>query len=445
MAALKDALIQLSQIVELQYVSLEDRGDELEALEAEFEAVCDCTCSEYFDIHIAHVVPNPLPPSGTVTFETLEVTSNSLSIRFGYGVFIDETSFYYSLDNRVVIDETGFYYSLDNEVFIDVTGFYYSLDNGASISATSPLIITGLTPSTPHTIRVAPHNAEATGTWTTYSFTTAGAGGGGGDGFVFGTPTIGNTTISQPFTYGGTGATSFTAKLDGVSIGTVVSPIELDELTEDTEYEITVAPVTSYGVGSPVSVNVRTTDVEPTGTITFGTPTITITTITQPFTYAYGDATSFTAEVNGSSIGTVTSPISLSGLAEGTEYEIIVTPINAHGAGIAQTVVRTTAVASVAPTGEVVFGASTSITSTSFVVNFTYTGTDATSFLALVEELASVDGVLVEPYELTGVVIMNNVPVTSPFLVSGLTPSSFYATSVTPVNSLGSGTTASLG
>jgi hypothetical protein len=415
MAALKDALIQLSQIVELQYVSLEDRGDELEALEAEFEAVCDCTCSEYFDIHVEHVVPNPLPPLGTITFETIEVTSNSLSIHFAYGVFTD------------------------------ATGFYYSLDSGASVSVTSPLIITGLSPSTSHTIRVAPHNTEAIGTWTTYSFTTAGAGGGGGDGFVFGTPTIGNTTISQPFTYGGTGATSFTAKLDGVSIGTVVSPIELDELTEDTEYEITVAPVTSYGVGSPVSVNVRTTDVEPTGTITFGTPTITITTITQPFTYAYGDATSFTAEVNGSSIGTVTSPISLSGLAEGTEYEIIVTPINAHGAGVAQTVVRTTAVASVAPTGEVVFGATTSITSTSFVVNFTYTGTDATSFLALVEELASVDGVLVEPYELTGVVIMNNVPVTSPFLVSGLSPSSFYATSVTPVNSLGSGTTASLG
>jgi len=128
-------------------------------------------------------------------------------------------------------------------------------------------------------------------------------------------------------------------------------------------------------------------------------------------------------------------------------YVIVGVPkvIVPKGAGEDQTVVRTTAVHTAPPTGEIVFSPSTSITSTSFVVNFTYTGTDATSFLATVKEVASVNGVLVVPYELTGVVIMNNVPVTSPFLVSGLSPSSFYATSVTPVNSLGSGTTASLG
>jgi len=432
MTVLTEALLELKNKLNLQYIDLEGGAVSLNTVQAETANLADiktetCTseCVTFFNSIPHYVVPELPVPTGTITFGVPKIGYTAISQPFSY---------------------SG----------TDATHYTATVDAVSIGAVTSPIELTGLTPDTTHTIAVTPisvfggRGTEASTNVTTHAldtFVPVGVGAKPIGVITFGTPTKDSESISQPFSYSGTGQLGFFAKIDNGIPYLVTSPIELLGLDPVTVYNIKVAAYNNGGIGTWYQTNVKTKPLPgaPLGTITFGTPTITYTTITQPFTYAYGDATSFTAEVNGSSIGTVTSPISLSGLTEDTEYEIKVSPINAYGAGEDQTVVRTTAVPPSAPTGNIVFSPSTSITSTSFVVNFTYTGTDATSFLATVKEVASVNGVLVVPYELTGVVIMSNVPVTSPFLVSGLSPASFYATSVTPVNSLGSGTTASLG
>ena len=131
---------------------------------------------------------------------------------------------------------------------------------------------------------------------------------------IFGTPTIGYTALTQPFTYTGTDADSFTAKVDGVSIGTVTSPINLTGLTMGTLYVIEVTPVNTYGVGTPASTSLTTLDWAlnqfPTGGtggtvsagfISFGLADVTEHTITQPFTYSASDAIGFLFRLNNGS------------------------------------------------------------------------------------------------------------------------------------------------
>lgn len=108
---------------------------------------------------------------------------------------------------------------------------------------------------------------------------------------TFGLASRGYTAISQPFNYSGTDATHYTATVDDVSIGNVTSPILLTNLDPNTSYEISVTPVSVYGEGTEATTTVTTVAIGvlvtngvgnvSTGVITFGTPTVTTTTITQ--------------------------------------------------------------------------------------------------------------------------------------------------------------------
>lgn len=160
---------------------------------------------------------------------------------------------------------------------------------------------------------------------------------------VFGTPTIGYTALIQPFTYTGTDADSFTAKVDGVSIGTVTSPINLTGLTMSTLYVIEVTPVNTYGTGTPASTSRTTLDWAlnqfPTGGtvsagfISFGLADVTEHTITQPFTYSTSGAIGFLFKLNNASPVPITSPIELESLLGDTVYNLKVAAVTNFGIG----------------------------------------------------------------------------------------------------------------
>ena len=160
---------------------------------------------------------------------------------------------------------------------------------------------------------------------------------------VFGTPTKGYTALTQPFTYTGTDADSFTAKVDGVSIGTVTSPINLTGLTMGTLYVIEVTPVNTYGTGTPASTSLTTLDwalnqfptggTASAGFISFGLANVTAHTITQPFTYSTSDAIGFLFKLNNGSPVSITNPIELESLLEDTVYNLKVAAVTNSGIG----------------------------------------------------------------------------------------------------------------
>lgn len=90
----------------------------------------------------------------------------------------------------------------------------------------------------------------------------------------------------------------------------------------------------SYQIGTPALV--------PQGVVTLGTPTVGQTTIDLPFTYNDTDQTGFEYRVDGGTWTSVTSPVSLTGLTENTEYTIEVRAVNAEGGGTAASKALTT-------------------------------------------------------------------------------------------------------
>lgn len=252
---------------------------------------------------------------------------------------------------------------------------------------------------------------------------------------VFGTPTIGYTALIQPFTYTGIDADSFTAKVNGVSIGTVTSPINLTGLTMGTLYLIEVTPVNYFGTGTPASTSLTTLDWAlnqlPTGScysegyVSFGLPYITSTTISQPFTYNASDAIGFLFKLNGSDPVQITSPIELESLLEDTAYNLKVAAVTNLGIGQYASTWRKTLTSPGTPQGQIIFGIPT-ITSNSIIQPFTYTLSDADYFLVSVTQGTTTTplGALTSPIELTDLI-----------------PDTTYTISVTPVNAVGSGST----
>ena len=120
---------------------------------------------------------------------------------------------------------------------------------------------------------------------------------------VFGSPTIGSTTASVPFTYAGTDATGFEYSLDGTTWTTTGTPVQLSLLTADTSYDLQVRPFNGDGSGTAV----------------------TYTLTTAPAIDAAPDAFSFTAQTNVARSITVTSnAIAVTGVSAGTDIPVTV-------------------------------------------------------------------------------------------------------------------------
>jgi hypothetical protein len=251
---------------------------------------------------------------------------------------------------------------------------------------------------------------------------------------AFGTPTVGYTALVQPFTYTGTDADSFTAKVNGVSIGTVTSPIDLTGLTMGTLYLIEVTPVNTYGTGTPASTSLTTLNWAlnqlpagsggSTGFISFGLADVTAHTITQPFTYSASDAIGFLFKLDNSSPVPITSPIELDSLVEATVYNLKVAAVTNFGIGQYASKNIQTLTLPDTPQGVIIFGVP-ELTHNSIIQPFTYTESDADFFLVSVtQEVTTPLGAL-----------------SSPITLNDLLSDTVYTISVTPVNSLGSGNT----
>lgn len=319
MTVLTSALTKLKNKLNLQYIDLDVGAVSLDNLNVEITNLADiktetCTseCVTAFNSVPHYVVPELPIPTGTITFGLASRGYTAISQPFSY---------------------SG----------TDAT-YYTATVNGVSVGVvTSPIELTDLSPSTTYTIAVTPMSIfgsgdEASTDVTTYALDTpitTGVGATAQGVITFGSVTKDTSSISQPFTYSGVGQLGFFAKINNGSPYLVTSPIELTSLTDATIYNIKVAAYNNGGVSTWYETNVQTDALPdtPLGTITFGSPTITETTISQPFTYDLEDATHFIATVNGVSVGTVTSPIELTGLIANTEYTITVIPVNAIGNG----------------------------------------------------------------------------------------------------------------
>lgn len=165
----------------------------------------------------------------------------------------------------------------------------------------------------------------------------------------FGSPTITDTTISQPFTYSASDYTGFYFKLNSGSQIVEDSPIALEGLTPETAYNISVAAYNAVGTGTWYSTTVTTAEAEPppppppsvpVGTTTITTATPTQTTVDVTFTYTNGvngtDYTGFQYQLNG---GTwVTAPAApgtfqIIDLTHSTGYTILMRAYNGVGVG----------------------------------------------------------------------------------------------------------------
>jgi len=80
----------------------------------------------------------------------------------------------------------------------------------------------------------------------------------------------------------------------------------------------------------------------PAGTPVFGTPTVTATSISAPYTYALMDATGFQRRVNAGAWVSTPNPVLLTSLVTGVEYTLDVRAVNEYGEGPHATIVRTT-------------------------------------------------------------------------------------------------------
>ncbi|QDP66618.1 MAG: hypothetical protein Tp1111DCM1126091_124 [Prokaryotic dsDNA virus sp.] len=168
---------------------------------------------------------------------------------------------------------------------------------------------------------------------------------------VINTPTTTKNSVSASFTYSGSDATGFEARIGAGSWSSVTSPLTISSLSASFTGTLEIRAVNATGAGSSDSVQFTTDALEPpVGVISFGTPSKTNSTITQPYTYSASDQTGFEQSINNGSWVSSTSPVSLSGLPEKTFVNISVRPVNADGAGQTYTTsVQTNAAPDITP------------------------------------------------------------------------------------------------
>ena len=166
----------------------------------------------------------------------------------------------------------------------------------------------------------------------------------------------GQVSVSvTPGNDGGSEITDYEYTTDGgstwISIGSTASPLVISPLVNGVEYNIQIRPVNDNGSGESSSIFSATPSTVP------GQPTISgITTGDQELTVSVtGDnggsaITDYEYSLNGGpfiSAGTAVSPFTITGLTNGTSYDVVVQAVNANGTGTPSA--ATTAIPSTAP------------------------------------------------------------------------------------------------
>jgi hypothetical protein len=243
-----------------------------------------------------------------------------------------------------------------------ITNYMYSLDGGSTfttfspVQTTSPVVIEGLTNGTTYNIKLKAINIIGEGYASTSISSTPAT--------VPSVPTdlsatIGNQQVSISFTEGSNGGsviTNYQYSLNGgatfVSFNPAqtTSPVTITGLTNGTSYNIQLKAVNAIGAGSAsstVTASPGTTPSAPTGlfaTVDNGQVIISFTAgpdggrVISNYEYSINGGTSFTAF----SSPTTTSPVTITGLTNGTTYSIQLRAVNSIGSGTASSTISAT-------------------------------------------------------------------------------------------------------
>ncbi len=217
--------------------------------------------------------------------------------------------------------------------------------NFTGTSSASPITVSGLSNGTPYTFTVTATNGVGTGSASGASNSVTPA-------MVPGAPTIGtatfgnasaSVTFTAPGSNGGSTITSYTVtSTPGNFTGTgSTSPITVNGLTNGTLYSFTVTATNSIGTGSASGTSNSVTPITVPGAPAIGTaaPENASASVmfTAPGSNGGSTITSYTVTSNpGNFTGTGSaSPITVTGLSNGTPYSFTITATNSAGTGAA--------------------------------------------------------------------------------------------------------------
>jgi uncharacterized protein (TIGR02145 family) len=317
-----------------------------------------------------------------------------------------------------------------------ITGYTATSNPGgfAGTSSSSPITVTGLTNGTAYTFTVTATNANGTGPASTTSNSVTPSTVPSAP--TIGTATKGNTqatiTFSAPTSDGGSAITGYTVTSSPSGfIGTgSSSPITVTGLTNGTAYTFTVTATNANGTG-PASfasnsvtpstvpgapINVSATAGNTQASVTFSIPVSNGGSVITGYTVT-------SSPDNKTGTGPA-SPITVTGLTNGTAYTFTVTATNISGTGP-----ESSASNSVTPSSTVP-GAPINVSAT------------AGSYKATVEFAAPVSdgGSVITEYTATSSPgSFTGTSCTSPIIVTGLTDGTAYTFTVTATNAIGTG------
>ncbi len=307
-----------------------------------------------------------------------------------------------------------------------ITGYTATCGAISNTGSASPIVVSGLTNGTSYSCSVTATNAAGTGS---ASGTTSGT-----PRTVPGTPTIGtatagttsaSVTFTAPASNGGSTITGYTATCGSGSNTGTASPITVSGLAAGTAVTCSVLATNAAGNGSSStasnSVTPYTTPGAPTiGTATPGNGSLGVS-FTAPASNGFSTITGYTATCGGFTGTGTASPITVSGLTNGTSYSCSVTATNAAGTG--------TASGTTSGTPRTVPGAPTigSATAGSISATVTFTAPGSTGGSAITGYTATCGAI-------------SNTGSASPLTVSGLTAGTAVTCTVTATNAAGTGT-----
>jgi hypothetical protein len=245
-----------------------------------------------------------------------------------------------------------------------ITNYQYSTNGGSTFTAfspvdtTSPVSITGLNNGTTYSIQLKSVTIAGAGSASASVSATPATTPGAPTGL---STTPGNASLSIAFTAptdnGGSSITNYQYSTNGGSTYTAfspavtTSPATISGLINGTSYSVKLKAVNSMGVGtasSTVTDTPYTTPSAPTSlSATAGNQTATIS-FTTPASTGGSSITNYQYSTNGGSTFTAfspvntTSPVTITGLTNGTTYSVQLKAVNAAGAGTASSSVSVT-------------------------------------------------------------------------------------------------------
>jgi uncharacterized delta-60 repeat protein len=326
-----------------------------------------------------------------------------------------------------------------------IVNYLYAIDGGITFTllspaqVTSPLTIPNLISGKTYDIVIAAFDLYGASGFPSNTITvTIGN-------FLPGAPTITSTSVSDgaasiSFTpsmnNGGTIITNYKYSIDGgatfTSAGQITSPILITGLSNGTSYVVKLKAVNIIGDGAAsnaVTVTPMTSPSAPTiNSIAVG-DSIVVMTFTAPLSTGGSAITNYNYSIDGgasfTSAGQITSPITITGLTNGTTYSIVLQAVNGvgHGASSAPPLPAVPIAVPRAPTN-----LSATVSDRAALISFTAPDDGGSPIIAY---QYSLDG---------GTTFITAAEITSPLQIAGLTNGTTYSVVLRARSSVGNGT-----